>query len=236
MNKAGRAAFSVSRWVLVFALSCTVGAPLPIDVALSEPRPTLEYTYQPSQTLVADLRQGGYVLYLRHTATDRRQRDRDLSDLQACQNQRNLNDQGRQEAMQLRQVFAALKIPVGRVLASPYCRTRETAELAFGRPDLTEDLLFIRHPNAGAVKARQLFALPRTRPAAGTNTVLVGHGANLDLALEIQIAEGEMAIFYPQETGQLALVGLVKMTDWNQRQYSRFKLPCSAIYNDELRF
>ena len=52
-----------------------------------------------------------------------------------CDNQRPLTDKGRAEAREIGAAFRELKIPVARVLASPRCRTMETAMLAFGRAE-----------------------------------------------------------------------------------------------------
>jgi broad specificity phosphatase PhoE len=50
-----------------------------------------------------------------------------------CATQRNLNDEGRAQARALGDAFARRGVRVGRVLHSQWCRTRETAELAFKR-------------------------------------------------------------------------------------------------------
>ena len=55
--------------------------------------------------LVAALRRGGYVLYLRHTSTDFSQNDRAMTGYADCATQRNLTDAGRAEA---REIGAAL--------------------------------------------------------------------------------------------------------------------------------
>ncbi len=49
-----------------------------------------------------------------------------------CATQRNLDDRGRAEARRLGERFRSRKIQVGAVLSSQWCRTRETARLAFG--------------------------------------------------------------------------------------------------------
>ena len=91
--------------------------------------------------LLAALREGGFVIYFRHARTDFSQDDVDLSDLSNCATQRNLSAEGRDKARLIGEAIAAHGIPVGEVLSSELCRTRETAELAFGRttpmPDLT---------------------------------------------------------------------------------------------------
>jgi hypothetical protein len=71
--------------------------------------------------LVRALQQGGYVLYLRHATTSRDQPDADRIDLDRCETQRNLSDEGRRLARTIGETFTTLRIPVGRVLTSPFC-------------------------------------------------------------------------------------------------------------------
>ena len=54
-------------------------------------------------------------------------------DLRDCSRQRNLTAKGRREARSIGSALRRLDIPVGEAPASPYCRTRQTARLAFGR-------------------------------------------------------------------------------------------------------
>lgn len=49
-----------------------------------------------------------------------------------CATQRNLSEQGRAEARRLGEQFRQRGIAIGTVLSSEWCRTRETARLAFG--------------------------------------------------------------------------------------------------------
>lgn len=48
--------------------------------------------------LVRKLREGGYVLYLRHAATDFSQNDTRMTSYEDCGNQRNLTEKGRADA------------------------------------------------------------------------------------------------------------------------------------------
>lgn len=57
--------------------------------------------------------------------------------LNDCVTQRNLDELGRAQARRIGEVFRQRKIKVGAVLTSQWCRTRETAELAF--PQLRRD-------------------------------------------------------------------------------------------------
>src|SRR5688572_13273887 len=82
---------------------------------------------------LAEVRAGGHVLYFRHAATDFSQNDAAMKSFQDCASQRNLTDKGRDEARVIGEHVKRLKIPIGSVLASPFCRTMETARLAFGK-------------------------------------------------------------------------------------------------------
>jgi phosphohistidine phosphatase SixA len=57
--------------------------------------------------------------------------DPDHFKLNDCSTQRNLDDAGRQQARTLGAQFRARNIAVAHVLTSQWCRTRETAQLAF---------------------------------------------------------------------------------------------------------
>ncbi len=157
--------------------------------------------------LVAALREGGYVIYFRHAATGFSQPDTDRQNLSDCATQRNLSDAGRDDARAIGEGVRALGIPIGDVLSSEYCRTRETAELAFGRVTLTPDLTSRASTTDPVARAERIEALRRllaTPPAPGTNTVLVGHMFNLADATGVAIAEGEAAIFLPLGDGPAA--------------------------------
>ncbi len=79
-----------------------------------------------------------------------------------------------------------LDLRVSAVLISAFCRTRETARLAFGRGTVTPALLnTITSPHEARWRAqiRAARRLLGTRPAAGTIKVLVTHGLGCFSAL-----------------------------------------------------
>jgi phosphohistidine phosphatase SixA len=169
-----------------------------------------------SPSLVAQLRQGGYVLYIRHAATESAQDD-PTPDLNDPGTQRNLSAEGRAEAREIGQAVRRLGIPVGTVLVSPYDRTRETAEIAFGagRVRDTRELISQGFPGADADQlAQRLRRLLRQRPGDGTNTVLVSHGFNISRAASLSIAEGDTVIFNPSSQRPLTPVTTISVDDW----------------------
>jgi phosphohistidine phosphatase SixA len=149
--------------------------------------------------LVEALREGGYVVYLRHAATDRSREDDPAVDLDDCATQRNLSNAGRGQARAIGAAFRALEIPLGRVAASEYCRTRETAELAFGAFEDEPDLTGFPEESDPTYdeRVRRTKELLATPPADGENTILVAHIKNLEESVSRSIDEGELAVFEP---------------------------------------
>jgi phosphohistidine phosphatase SixA len=113
---------------------------------------------------------------------------------------RALSANGQAQAVQIGRAMQQLLIPVGRVLTGPFCRTRETARLAFDPADVEPSL---ENPLTAAseaereVRAAGLCRLLSTLPDPGTNTILVGHAANLSAAAQITIDDGGQPSFIP---------------------------------------
>jgi len=157
----------------------------------SEPREKL-----PPAALVAELRKGGYVLYFRHTATDFSQNDSKSRGPTDCANQRNLSAKGREDARAIGRALHELGIPVGKVLASPMCRTVETANLIFGQ---SEPSTAVRgngeFPSSDPRRFEQLrtiFALP---VPIGINVGIASHGNPFHgVAGPPYLEEGEVAV------------------------------------------
>ena len=151
---------------------------------------------------------GGYVIYLRHA--DRLSGPREgfsaatpLVAFADCTRQRNLSTDGRGEAARIGQTFQSFSVPIGDVFALPLCRTRETAELAFGRARLETQLY-----DPGFVE-RML----GERPAAGTNTVLVDTEDQMRRVAGVELAPGEAAIFQPDGQGGFRYRGMLDQDD-----------------------
>lgn len=161
------------------------------------------------------LRQGGYVIYFRHTATDFSKNDAASSSYGDCGNQRLLSPAGQATAAIIGRQISALKLPVTEVLASPMCRTLDTAQRMFGRATPQPDM---REGESGGIGAggdypglKQLLAKP---VAAGSNRWLVGHGSPFRaIAGAPHLAEGEAAVIRP-EGSRWTVVARVLPNDW----------------------
>jgi broad specificity phosphatase PhoE len=175
--------------------------------ACATPRPPT--AADPQAALVAELRQGGYVIYLRHAETAATPEPA-VGDFADCSWQRNLNAQGRAQATALGVQLRALGISAATVESSPFCRTRETAELAFGRAAKVNPDLFYhvsQTPAEVAVADARLQARLARRPPAGDNVVLVGHAPTMRDVSGVELPEGQGAIVKPAGDGTFRIVG-----------------------------
>jgi broad specificity phosphatase PhoE len=163
--------------------------------------------------LWALLRGGGQVVLLRHAATDMEQRDEIGAPLTDCARQRNLTEDGREDARLIGAVFRARGIPVGRVLSSGYCRCMETAQLAFGRAEswlaLQEALTNRPLQEARLAEIRALAAEP---PTDG-NLVLVSHQYPIRLLAGVKIGEGELLVLTPRGAGEFVIAGRIPLEE-----------------------
>jgi broad specificity phosphatase PhoE len=163
------------------------------------------------------MRNGGLILYFRHTSTDFGQNDDAMSGYEDCARQRNLTDRGRDEARSIGAAIKQLNIPIGDVLASPFCRTRETAQLIFGRATVSAAVRGgPAHPDADDRYA-ELRKLLSTPPRAGTNLAIVSHGNPFHAVAgdAAYLAEGEAAVIAPLGARGLRIVARVPKDGWS---------------------
>lgn len=169
------------------------------------------------QEMSADLRKGGYVFYMRHAVTRLDQEDRQPVVLDDCTTQRNLSDEGKRQARAIGAAFQKIRIPVGKVVASPFCRTLETARLAFGKAATDDDLYFaigLSKPEREA-KGAALRRILAQQPAPGSNVVLVAHTANLEEAVGFwPKPEGTIILFQPDGIGGFRAIGRIPSESW----------------------
>ena len=95
----------------------------------------------PTSELINVLKSGGYILYMRHGMTNHEQKD-NTQDFTDCTKQRNLSRSGREQLKKIAQTIQTLKIPIGEVLSSPYCRAKESAKIVFGKFTIEPKLQF----------------------------------------------------------------------------------------------
>jgi len=179
-------------------------------------------------SILGQLRKGGFVIYFRHSLTEQSGRTDEEADLARCETQRNLSPQGREQAAQIGAAFRTLGVRVGTVTTSPFCRCKDTAKLAFGKFTVDGDLYFAISADAARTKelAGSLRRMLSTPPAAGMNSVIVSHTANLREAAGIwPNIEGEAYVFRPLPGGRFEAVAKVLPGDWVKAASSARRKP-----------
>ena len=171
---------------------------------------------QPDASVIARLREGGFVLYMRHASTDFGQNDSRMTSYEDCANQRNLTDRGREEARDIARHVARLGIPIGEVLASPFCRTMETARLAFGKAQPAHE---VRGGPARSEDPRRyddLRKLLSSPVPKGENRVISSHGNPFQaVAGPPYLAEGEIAVVRPDGDMRFSVIARIRPEDWS---------------------
>ena len=156
------------------------------------------------------LRQGGYVILVRHGSTASGLGDPPGFNADDCSTQRNLSDEGREEARRLGERLKRERVPIGKVYTSPWCRCRDTAMLAFGKaedwtplssvfdaPDRDREYTERVKKRIGTYSAREMKG----------NTVMVTHNVNIASLTKLSVAPGEMVVVRPDGCCGLRVVG-----------------------------
>lgn len=129
------------------------------------------------------LQDGGYILYARHGEATVGV-DQPYLHFQYCSTQKNLSEVGRSEAIYYGQLLRYWQIPVSMpIIASPFCRTIETAQLAFPYANILVDPFFVGiyklgEPISNAEQTTiitNLQSVLEMKPPQGTNKVIIAH-------------------------------------------------------------
>lgn len=153
------------------------------------------------------LKRGGYVVLMRHTTAEKTG-DPLVLKLDDCSVQRNLSNKGQGEAKAIGQEFVKRSIRVAGVLSSRYCRTRETAELAFGQVTTWRSLDLLYALPDQEREARTEVVAKRISDFSGKdNLVMITHQPNID-ALTLELVEpGGFLVLEPDNSGGFDVVG-----------------------------
>jgi broad specificity phosphatase PhoE len=148
----------------------------------------------------ARLRRGGLVLLMRHGAAGPANGDPEGYRLDDCKTQRNLSEEGRDEARRAGARLAREKVPIARVYTSPWCRCRQTAMLAFGRAEDWEPLssaFDLPHREAEFTQRVRKRIAGYGNRSPGGNVVMVTHNVNIAALTKLSLAPAEIVVIRP---------------------------------------
>ncbi|QCU91058.1 histidine phosphatase family protein [Thiomicrorhabdus sediminis] len=155
------------------------------------------------------LQAGGKVVLMRHAHVDRSIGDSFIQD-ESCFTEKNLDELGKQQAQAINQAFAKHEIKVGQVFSSSYCRTKDTAELAFGTFQVNPILKLIRaipveQAKANMAEVRNLISDYQ----GGDNLIMVTHRPNIAEITNVRLDVAQMAVFEPLGDGLFDFLGVL---------------------------
>lgn len=132
--------------------------------------------------------------------------------LDDCATQRNLNDEGRAQARATGDAIRKRGIRVARVISSPWCRCKETAELLRFGPVEEQPFLQSVHaaPDQEDARTRALKAfiagLPKDR-----KTFIVTHQFNIRALVGRPTESGAMVVVEPTADGGVRYLGSIRV-------------------------
>jgi phosphohistidine phosphatase SixA len=131
--------------------------------------------------------------------------------LDDCATQRNLSEEGRNQARSIGESFRSRGIVVDRVLTSQWCRCRETAELLDLAPVEEYAVLnsFFSDRSTADSQTEALRRFVGKNDPKG-NILLVTHQVNITGLTGVFPASGEMVVVRPDAKGGFLLVGRLK--------------------------
>jgi hypothetical protein len=173
-------------------------------------------------TLVTALRQGGYVLLMRHASSPPAPPAAESANHDITRLERQLDETGRSSAQAMGRAITTLNIPIGEVWSSPNYRALETVRLANLPNPTTAVELGDGGQSMPAISKGQtvwLQAKVADRPRVGTNTIVVTQFPNITEAVGQNasgLAEGEALIVRPGDAGagEIVIVGRIRIEEW----------------------
>ena len=162
--------------------------------------------------LVAELQGGGLVVACRHAITSHDREDRMPVNFDDPSTQRVLSPEGEQQAIDLGRSLAALKIRFGAVMASPFQRTRRSAESMAGQVQIAEALSSTARGRDAELRA----LLSGPVDASGNRLVVTHQGLLYRVFRSIKqgsIREGDCLVVRPNEQGG-EIAAIVTPADW----------------------
>jgi phosphohistidine phosphatase SixA len=170
-----------------------------------------------SEALWSALEEGGKVVLMRHApvkvGTDA---GSPLVRDPSCRRERNLSLQGKRQAREIGRKFAQQRVPVSQVLHSPFCRTTETAQLAFGEADPAGylSLLEVLEPEEAERQTLELSTIIGSYSGSG-NLVLVTHEPNISAVSFELLRHLDLLILEPTGGSEFEEMGVIRFSDEN---------------------
>ena len=145
--------------------------------------------------ILKNLKNGGNLIFIRHAYAPGGG-DPDNFDINDCSTQRNLSEEGREQAKNIGNYFKVNLIPIDKVISSEWCRCKETAEIAFKKFETNNFLNSFYNENFAKNKNKQMRNLKNyvDNWDSNKNLVFVTHYVVISEALGYATNSGEIVV------------------------------------------
>ena len=148
-----------------------------------------------NKNLIEKLDEGGKIIFIRHAYAPG-SGDPDNFNLNDCSTQRNLSEEGREQAKLIGKFFRENHIKVDKVLSSEWCRCKETAKIAFRNFSTNSFLNSFYNPLFAKNRNKQVKELNNYIETLKTNgnLILVTHYVLISEVLNYNPSSGEIVV------------------------------------------
>ena len=148
-----------------------------------------------NKNLLNQLEDGGKLIFIRHAYAPGGG-DPDDFNLNDCSTQRNLSEEGRDQAKYIGEFFKKNKIKIDKVLSSEWCRCKETAEIAFKDFSTNSFLNSFYSSKFAKNKEKQIKMLNNyvKKFTSDKNLILVTHYVLISEVLDYAPSSGEIVV------------------------------------------
>ena len=148
-----------------------------------------------NKKLFTQLEDGGKLIFIRHAYAPG-SGDPGNFNLNDCSTQRNLSEEGRNQAEYIGEFFRNKKIKIDQVLSSEWCRCKETAELAFTNFSTNSFLNSFYSDKFAKNKNKQINALNDyiDKFKSNKNLVFITHYVLISEVLNYAPSSGEIVV------------------------------------------
>lgn len=176
------------------------------------------------ESLLNSLRKGGFIFYARHGEATVGE-DFPNINFQDCLTQRNLSEYGRRQAIYYGEILRYLQIPIqSGVSVSPFCRTIETAQLAFGYGSVQVHPywfdIYRLSKNVSSIDKEIIInnfnSFVETTPLDGNNKVIIAHSFPKGVGLGDIPYMGTVIIKPKGEKKGYDVVQQLSLEDWSK--------------------
>ena len=148
-----------------------------------------------NQELSLELKKGGKIIFIRHAYAPGGG-DPENFDINNCDTQRNLSDEGRDQAKEIGNFFKENDVPIFKVFSSEWCRCKETAELAFTNFETKDFLNSFFSSKFAKNRDKQMLDLKNyvEKFNSNKNLIFVTHYVVISESLDYAPSSGEIVI------------------------------------------